>query len=151
VRFLLVDRILEVERGRRALGLKNVSMTEDYLTHNFPDTPIMPGALIAESAIQLANWVIREATDFRRSGLAAAVDRARFYEMVRPGDQLKVEVELLAQDDGGARFSAIVTCGERRVASGRFKLTFVDTESLEARDDARRLFTVLYQPGSAKP
>jgi 3-hydroxyacyl-[acyl-carrier-protein] dehydratase len=151
VRFLLVDRILEIERGQRALGVKNVSMTEDYLAHHFPDTPIMPGALIAESAIQLASWVVREASDFTRSGLASTVDRARFHEMVRPGDQLLVEVKVLEQDAEAARFSAVVTCRERRVASGRFRLDIVDTESLETREDARRLFAVLYQPLPAEP
>jgi 3-hydroxyacyl-[acyl-carrier-protein] dehydratase len=146
LRFLLVDRILELESGKRARGIKNVAMSEDFLTHHFPDTPIMPGALIAEAAVQLASWVIREATDFRRAGLAVVFERARFQELVRPGDQLELEVEVLAMDDATARFKAVAHCRGRRVSSGRFVLALVDAETQEAVDESRRLFKILSLP-----
>lgn len=146
MRFLLVDRIVEIESGKRARGIKNVAMSEDFLTHHFPDTPIMPGALIAEAAVQLATWVIREASGFRRSGLAVEFERARFQELVRPGDQLEIETELLAMDDETARFRATARCRGRRVASGRFVLALVDAETQEAAAELRRQFAVLTLP-----
>lgn len=149
MRFLLIDRILELESGKRARGIKNVTMTEDFLTHHFPDTPIMPGALIAEAAVQLAGWIIREATAFERSGITIAMDRARFQEMVRPGDQLELEVEVVEMNSETARFSAQVSCRGKRAASGRFLLKLVPTQDLETIEDARRLFQILRTPLSA--
>lgn len=143
MRFLLVDQILELESGRRARGVKNVTMSEDFLSHHFPDTPIMPGALIAEAAMQLANWMIREASDFERSGIAVHLERARFHEIVRPGDQLELEVVALEMGEKRARFKATARCRGKRVSSGRFSLDVVETTSLEAVEDARRLFAVL--------
>jgi 3-hydroxyacyl-[acyl-carrier-protein] dehydratase len=146
LRFLLVDRILEIESGKRARGIKNVAMSEDFLAHHFPDTPIMPGALIAEAAVQLASWIIREATAFERAGLAVAFERARFHELVRPGDQLEIEVEVLTMDAATARFKAVAHCRGRRVASGRFQLVLVDAGTQEAVEDSRRLFEILTLP-----
>jgi 3-hydroxyacyl-[acyl-carrier-protein] dehydratase len=151
VRFLLVDRILELESGKRARAIKNVAMTEDFLAHHFPDTPIMPGALMAEAAVQLAGWVIREATNFERSGLPIELERARFQELVRPGDQLEVEVKVLEMTDDEARFLASVTCRGRRAASGRFRLRLVPTRDLEAVEEARRMFQILRAPLTPEP
>ncbi len=132
-----------MERGHRARGIKNVAMTEDFLSHHFPGMPIMPGALIAEAAMQLAGWLIREASDFRQSGLASHLERARFHNIVRPGDQLDIEVVVLTSDQDQARFKTKVRCRNKRVASGRFTLDIVDTSSLEAVADARRLYEIL--------
>ena len=152
MRFLLIDRILELESGKRARAIKNVSMTEDFLTHHFPDTPIMPGALMAEAAVQLAGWIVREATGFQRSGLAVEMDRAKFHQMVRPGDQLEIAVEVEEMNADTARFTAQITCRGKRTASGCFVLALVPTTDLEAIDDARRHFQILRTPlaGGAK-
>lgn len=149
MRFLLIDRILELESGKRARAIKNVSMTEDFLAHHFPDTPIMPGALMAEAAVQLAGWIIREATGFERSGLAVELDRAKFHEMVRPGDQLEISVEVEEMGTETAKFTAQMTCRGKRTASGRFTLALVPTRDLEQIEDAKRHFQILRTPLSA--
>lgn len=143
MRFILIDRILELESGKRARAIKNVSMTEDFLAFHFPDTPIMPGALMAEAAVQLAGWIIREATGFEKSGLAVEFDRAKFHELVRPGDQLELEVKVEEMNAETARFSAQMTCRGKRAAAGQFTLALVPTVDLESVEDAKRLFNVL--------
>jgi 3-hydroxymyristoyl/3-hydroxydecanoyl-(acyl carrier protein) dehydratase len=150
VRFILIDRILELESGKRARAIKNVSMTEDFLAFHFPDTPIMPGALMAEAAVQLAGWIIREATGFQKSGLPIEFDRAKFHELVRPGDQLELVVEVEQMGEETASFTAQMTCRGKRAASGRFVLKLVPTEDLEAIEDAKRMFNVLSTSLSAR-
>jgi 3-hydroxyacyl-[acyl-carrier-protein] dehydratase len=151
VRFILVDRIIEIERGRSARGIKNVSMTEDFLTHHFPGTPIMPGALIAEASIQLAEWLVREATDFKKSALPASLERASFFEIVRPGDQLELDIKVIEMTDEAASFSSLVSCRGKRVAKGKFKAVLVPTEELEAIAEVRHMFSLLYMPSTKNP
>src|SRR5512142_221417 len=96
--FLLVDRIVEMEPRKRIVGLKNVTMNEDFFSGHFPGYPIMPGVLIIEAMAQTgAVLVLREIPD-RASKLAvfAAIDEARFRRPVVPGDQLRIEMEVLA-------------------------------------------------------
>ena len=90
MRFLLVDRIRELESGKRAVGVKNVTLSEDFFTHHFPYHPIMPGALIMECLVQLADWMLRESTAFESVAMPSTVDSLKFYKLVRPGDQLKL-------------------------------------------------------------
>jgi acyl-CoA thioesterase FadM len=76
-------------------------------------------------------------------------DRAKFHELVRPGDQLEIVVEVEEMNAETARFSAQLTCRGKRAASGRFTLALVPTVDLETIEDARRLFQVLRTPLSA--
>ena len=86
MRFLLVDRITHMEKGKRATGIKNVTLSEDFFTFHFPDHPIMPGALIAECLVQLADWTVRDSEDFASVALPSAFETIKFHHLVRPGD-----------------------------------------------------------------
>jgi 3-hydroxyacyl-[acyl-carrier-protein] dehydratase len=93
--FLLVDRIVELEPGRRAVGLKLVSMSDGYLQGHFPDFPVMPGVLIVEALAQTGAVLVMH--DQANSGLLpffARIDNCRFRQPVRPGDTLRLEVEV---------------------------------------------------------
>src|SRR6266849_4316503 len=122
MRFLLVDRITEIESGKRAVGVKNVTLSEDFFTHHFPNHPIMPGALITECLVQLADWLLRESTGFESIGTPASFDSLKFYKMVRPGDQLKLEVELTSRENGTCAMSGKARCEDETVAAGRFTM-----------------------------
>ena len=93
--FLLIDRILELEPGRRAVGEKLVTIGESFFQGHFPDFPIMPGVLIVESLAQTACVAALSLPEFQgKIGLFAGIDNARFKRPVRPGDTLRLEITL---------------------------------------------------------
>lgn len=98
--FLLVDRVLEVESGKRIIGYKNVTVNEAYFTGHFPTKPIMPGVLILEAMAQLSGILGFVTNDKKPSdGLMhyfAGSNRVRFKRPVVPGDRLTLESELIA-------------------------------------------------------
>ena len=94
--FLLVDRILEVEEGKKIVGIKNVSMNEPFFQGHFPNYPVMPGVLIIEAMAQVGAVAILSMPAFAgRIALLAGIDKARFRRQVVPGDTLRIEVEVL--------------------------------------------------------
>ena len=109
--FLLVDRIVELEPGRRAVGIKAVTANEPQFTGHFPGRPIMPGVLMVEALAQTAAVAVMALDEYRgKLGLFAGIDDCRFRRMVLPGDTLvlKVEVEKLRGMFGRVRGVASV-------------------------------------------
>lgn len=93
--FLLVDRILEVEEGKRAVGIKNVSANEEFFNGHFPDYPVMPGVLIVEALAQVgAVAMLKKEENQGRLAFFTGIDKCRFKKQVKPGDQLRLEVEM---------------------------------------------------------
>ncbi|HLR81381.1 MAG TPA: 3-hydroxyacyl-ACP dehydratase FabZ [Bacillota bacterium] len=94
--FLLVDQVLEIEEGKRVVGLKNVTINEPFFQGHFPDYPVMPGVLIVEALAQVgAISVLGMEANKDKLGFLAGIDRCRFKRQVRPGDQLKLEVDII--------------------------------------------------------
>ena len=111
--FLLIDRVLEVEPGRRIVALKNVTINEPFFTGHFPHLPVMPGVLMIEALAQAAG-VLSFATLGRRSDPSSVfyfvgIDGARFKRPVGPGDQLTLEVEILRFGRSLAKFKGRAT------------------------------------------
>lgn len=92
--FLLVDRVLEYEPGRRAVGIKNVTINEPFFQGHYPGRPIMPGVLIVEAMAQLAGVAVLTWAERPAVPLIAGVDGVRFRRPVVPGDQLRLEAEV---------------------------------------------------------
>jgi 3-hydroxyacyl-[acyl-carrier-protein] dehydratase len=91
--FLLVDRIVELEPGRRAVGIKQVTANEPQFTGHFPGRPIMPGVLMVEALAQTAGVAVLTLDEYRgKMGLFAGIDECRFRRLVQPGDTLRLEV-----------------------------------------------------------
>jgi 3-hydroxyacyl-[acyl-carrier-protein] dehydratase len=93
--FLLIDRILEVEEGQRAVGIKNVTANEEFFNGHFPEFPVMPGVLIVEALAQVgAVAMLKKEENRGRLAFFAGIDNCRFKKQVVPGDQLRLEVEM---------------------------------------------------------
>lgn len=108
--FLLVDRILEVEEGKRAVGIKNVTANEEFFNGHFPEYPVMPGVLIVEALAQVSAVIMLMKDENRgKIGLFAGIDRCRFKKQVQPGDQLRLEVEMTKVRGLIAKANAIAT------------------------------------------
>lgn len=94
--FLLVDKILEVDEGKRAIGLKNVTANEEFFNGHFPEYPVMPGVLIVEALAQVGAVAMLIKEENRgRLAFFAGIDNCRFKKQVIPGDQLRLEVEII--------------------------------------------------------
>jgi 3-hydroxyacyl-[acyl-carrier-protein] dehydratase len=109
--FLLVDRVVELEPGKRAVAIKQVTANEPQFTGHFPDRPIMPGVLMVEALAQTAGIAVYTLDEYRgKLGLFAGIDDCRFKRMVVPGDTLRLEVnvEKLRGMFGRVRASASV-------------------------------------------
>ena len=109
--FLLVDRIVELEEGTRAVGIKNVTANEEFFNGHFPDYPVMPGVLIIEALAQVgAVAMLIKEENCGRLAFFAGIDACRFKGQVKPGDQLRLEVEItrLRGSIGKGKGTAIV-------------------------------------------
>ena len=121
--FLLVDRIEELE-PERIVGIKNVTMNEPFFVGHFPDFPVMPGVLIVEAMAQVAGVLVLSQMADRKNKLVllATIEEAKFRKLVRPGDQLRMEMKLdkrkatiakmsgTASVDGSVVAEAIMLC-----------------------------------------
>lgn len=95
--FLLVDRVIEMEEGKRIVALKNVSVNEPFFQGHFPGNPIMPGVLVIEAMAQAGAVLLLHGKPERRGRVVyfAGINRAKFRRPVRPGDQVRLEVEVI--------------------------------------------------------
>lgn len=96
--FLLLDRIVEWEPGRRIVGIKNVTINEPFFTGHFPGYPIMPGVLIIEALAQVGGFLALKAMhDERKIAYFAGIDNCKFRRPVAPGDRLRLECTIIAR------------------------------------------------------
>ncbi len=120
--FLLVDRVLELEKGKRILAIKNVTVNEPYFQGHFPQRPIMPGVLILEAMAQaggiLAFETIEEAVR-DRAVYFMGIDRAKFRRIVVPGDQLFLETLILKRRGAYWSFQCYARVDDNMVAEAK--------------------------------
>jgi len=117
--FLLVDRILEVEAGVRAVGIKNVTINEPFFEGHFPGYPVMPGVLIVEALAQVAAVAMLTMEANRgKLGFFAGIDEFRFRGQVVPGDTLQLEIQITRAKGTFAKFQGVAKVGDRIVAEG---------------------------------
>lgn len=110
--FLLVDRVLECEPGSRLVGIKNVTAGEPFFQGHFPDFPVMPGVLVIESLAQAGTVMMLRDAPGRGIPFLAGLDKVRFRRPVVPGDQLRLELEVLQKRPGSCRLAGKAFVGE---------------------------------------
>jgi beta-hydroxyacyl-ACP dehydratase FabZ len=126
--FLLVDRIVALEEGKRAVGLKNVTFNEPFFQGHFPGAPVMPGVLIVEAMAQVGAVLLLRGVPDRRDKLVyfAGIDQARFRRPVVPGDQVRFEVDVLKLRSRSALLRGEAFVEGARVAEARLLSSMVD-------------------------
>ncbi len=130
--FLLVDRVLELEHGKRIVAIKNVTINEPYFVGHFPHLPVMPGVLMIEALAQAAGILSFE-TLGRRSDASSVfyfvgIDGARFKRPVVPGDQLRLEVEILRFAKSISKFRGVATVDGAVAAEAELMCTLREVE-----------------------
>lgn len=123
--FLLVDKVLELEAGKRAVGIKNVTVNEEFFNGHFPDYPVMPGVLIVEALAQVSGIAVAKAhEDTTKIGLFAAIDQCKFKRPVRPGDQLRLEIEITRMKGPVAKATGVAYVDGEVVAQADMTFAF---------------------------
>ena len=126
--FLLVDRIVELEEGKRVVGIKNVTLNEPFFPGHFPGHPVMPGVLILEAMAQTGGVLLLSTSPDAQGKLIyfMAIDGAKFRKPVLPGDQLKMELTVLKMREKVAKMSGKAFVDGQLAAEGEFTCMVVD-------------------------
>jgi 3-hydroxyacyl-[acyl-carrier-protein] dehydratase len=122
--FRMIDRILEIEKGKKAIALKNVSIDEPYFSGHFPKDPVMPGVLILEAMAQTGGLAFQSAFESGGEGIPvlARVEEFRLKRRVIPGDQLIIEAEVIFIFSDLAKVKVLAKLEGETVAEGTFVL-----------------------------
>ncbi|WP_069650401.1 3-hydroxyacyl-ACP dehydratase FabZ [Caloranaerobacter ferrireducens] len=127
--FLLVDKIIEIEEGKKAVGIKNVTINEPFFQGHFPGNPIMPGVLIVEAMAQVgAVAVLSLEENKEKLAVFTGIDKVRFKKQVKPGDTLRMEVELISMRRGIGKAEAVAYVGDEVACKGTLMFGLVDNE-----------------------
>ncbi|HUY15462.1 MAG TPA: 3-hydroxyacyl-ACP dehydratase FabZ [Terriglobia bacterium] len=126
--FLLVDRILELEPDKRIVGLKNVTVNEEFFQGHFPGLPVMPGVLVVESMAQVAGVMLYRDLAERESKLIyfTGIEGAKFRRPVVPGDQLRLEASVLNRRNNFGKVDARATVEGKLVAQAVLMFAITD-------------------------
>jgi len=143
MRYFLIDRVTHLEYHRSIRAIKSVALSEDVFNDHFYGNPVLPGALQIEALAQAGTVLLELSSAYRHKAVLALIDRAKFRGLVRPGDQLQIEMTVLSSEGGLVRTDSVIKVGERVVTSAR--LTF----ALQPIDDfypptTRHLTELLY-------
>ena len=127
--FLMIDRVIDLVRGRSAVGVKNVSINEGFFQGHFPNHPVMPGVLIIESMAQTAAVLVVETLGPEAAGKVVyfmSVEGAKFRRPVVPGDQLHIHVEKLRNRGNVWKFQGVARVDGMAVAEATFAAMIMD-------------------------
>ena len=146
--FLLIDRVLDLERKKRIVAIKNVTINEPFFVGHFPGLPIMPGVLIVEAIAQAGGALLLTEVGDRSDKVMVftGIERAKFRRPVSPGDQLRLEVEVTGWRSvpgmTAAKMQGYAYVGDKRVAEAIVSCQLVDSSRGRVSDGAN------HNPGS---
>jgi 3-hydroxyacyl-[acyl-carrier-protein] dehydratase len=124
MRFVLIDRILEVQRGESLVAVKNLSLAEEYLSDHFPGFPVMPGVLMLEALTQAGAWLIRDMEDFAHSIIVLKQAKTiKYGSFVEPGRQLELRVNMVSHDERETCLKGLGLIEGQEMVKGRITLS----------------------------
>ena len=149
MKFRMVDRIVDWQPRRRITGVKAVSFEEYSLRSPWGGPPALPESLVMECLFQLGNWLIILSSGFAQMGLLVRSEEVRFDDRLRPGESLRMEVDVVSYHADGMLFNGRGLVGNRLISAGRGCLaTLVPLEDYQNPDDLRVLFSEIYRPAT---
>jgi len=134
--FLLVDRVLEMEKGKSIVAIKNVTHNENFFQGHFPRLKVMPGVLVAESIAQAGGILLHHSIPNPEKVLVflSSIKNAKFRKPVVPGDQMRIEVEILKLKSKVCSMIGIAYVDGERVAEGEVMATLLNLEELNEQE-----------------
>lgn len=145
MRYFLIDRVKKIIPGEIAEGVKNITLSEDYLQDHFPGAPVFPGCLMIESVAQLAGFLLEVTVNqenFVRRAVLGQVDKAKFHDLVHPGDQIKISCKLQSLLPDAAQVSGVCFVEDKKISSMRLNLVMKQIDSLEIHQKRRELYQI---------
>jgi 3-hydroxyacyl-[acyl-carrier-protein] dehydratase len=140
MRFILIDKIVSLESGKKIKAVKSVSLAEEYLADHFPTFPVLPGVLLLEGLIESASWLVREAENFAHSMILLEEARnVKYKSFLAPGGQIEYTVEAKIIEENLSGFTGFGLSEGERIVEARFGLrhfNLADKNSTMAVTDA---------------
>jgi 3-hydroxyacyl-[acyl-carrier-protein] dehydratase len=123
MRFILIDKIIEIENGKRIKAVKGVTLAEEYLADHFPTFPVLPGVLLLEGLIESASWLVRVTENFAHSMVLLEEARnVKYKSFLAPGAQIEYSVEAKTIEENVSSFSGTGVSNGEQIVEARFGL-----------------------------
>ena len=140
MRFILIDKVVSLEKGKQIRTVKNVSLAEEYLADHFPTFPVLPGVLLLEGLIESASWLVRRTENFAHSMILLEQARnVKYKSFLAPGSQIEYTVKVRTIEENVSSFSGVGLSEGVRIVEARFALrhfNLADNDSAMAAVDA---------------
>ena len=141
MRFILIDKIISLETGKKIKAVKNLSLAEEYLADHFPTFPVLPGVLMLEGLIESASWLVRQSENFAHSMILLEQARnVKYKSFLAPGARIEYTVEAKIIEENVSSFNGFGLSQGERIVEARFGLrhfNLADENSAMAGVDAR--------------
>jgi 3-hydroxyacyl-[acyl-carrier-protein] dehydratase len=140
MRFILIDKVVSLEPGKKITAVKSVTLAEEYLADHFPAFPVLPGVLLLQGLIESASWLVRQAENFAHSMILLEHTRnVKYKSFLAPGGRIEYTVEARTIEENISSFTGFGVSGDERIVEARLGLrhfNLADEDSAMAAVDA---------------